>query len=409
MKNARTYLLTLIVGLTLSACGGDSGTTSSDGSFPIPERDDPSTPTDPVGRAPSTGGNFLSSRNTVNGLMVSGGVAIDNIPALTDPAMVGKNHSDADYIAEKDLVTGIVINGDSRAYPHNIGGRHEIINDVVGGQPLVISFCPLTGTGMVFDGLGADGSRITCGVSGLLFNNNLVMYDRRDARDLSTMTLYPQMLGVSTRGAREGNELNLLPVVETTWRYWKTLYPETLVVGGNRDDDASVISSAFLYGNREYTTYPYPNYREPLTSPLFSSSPSLSDNPTVDLFNLKDIVLGVRFGELAKAYPFRAMTDEAVINDTVAGNDIAIVYHAEEKMALPFSREFSGQTLTFDRIASTDTVFPYMIRDQQTQTTWDLLGCGIDGPNAGQQLTQIPGHNAFWFAWATFWQNTGVL
>ena len=66
---------------------------------------------------------------------------------------------------------GVVINGEAVAYPHNIGWHHEIVNDVVSGPPIVVSFCPLTGTGLVFNGLSADGSRLTCGVSGLLFNN----------------------------------------------------------------------------------------------------------------------------------------------------------------------------------------------------------------------------------------------
>ena len=84
---------------------------------------------------------------------------------------------------------GLFINGEAKAYPHNIGWLHEITNDVVGGKPVVVSFCPLTGTGMVFDGGELSVNRLTCGVSGNLFNNNLMMYDRRD--NLSDPTLYP--------------------------------------------------------------------------------------------------------------------------------------------------------------------------------------------------------------------------
>jgi hypothetical protein len=257
---------------------------------------------------------------------------------------------------------------------------------------------------MVFDGDAPSGNRITCGVSGNLFNNNLVMYDRRDG--LAGATLYPQMLGIGVTGARAGNELALVPVVETTWRFWKTLHPDTRVVGSNQPANAG---NPRQYDGRSYQRYPYNNYREPLTEPFFSTWPSLRNNPTRQLFNNKDLMLGLRFEEIAKAYPFRTMTSEEVINDSVAGNDIVIVHHAEEQLAIPYSRAFNGQTLTFERVESlSPAVYPFMMRDQETGTTWDMLGRGIDGPNTGQQLTQLPAHNAFWFAWATFWQNTGV-
>ncbi len=136
----------------------------------------------------------------------------------------------------------------------------------------------------------------------------------------------------------------------------------------------------------------------------------MSNNPIRNLFNNKDAVLGVRFDQLAKAYPFRSMGAEEVINDTVGSDDIVVVYYAAEELAIPYFRLFNGRSLTFDKVASLDPeVFPFMMRDQESGTTWDLLGRGVDGPNAGQQLIQVPAHNAFWFAWSTFWQNTGIL
>ena len=118
------------------------------------------------------------------------------------------------------------------------------MNDVVGGVPVVMTFCPLTSTGMLFDGRGEDG-RIELGVSGLLFNNNLIMYDRRDGA--TTPTLYPQMLGKGISGPRTNDELKLMPVIETTWRYWQQLYPKTKVVSGLGEE----------YTPGVYTSYPY--------------------------------------------------------------------------------------------------------------------------------------------------------
>ena len=146
----------------------------------------------------------------------------DSIPALTNPAFL--EPSQVQYLAEDDLVLGLAINGEAKAYPHNIGWWHEIINDVVGGQPVSVTFCPLTGTGLVFDATDENGEQFSLGVSGKLYNNNLVMYDRRDR------TLYPQIYFTGVWGGRENQSLTLLPVIETTWAAWKQMYPETTVV-----------------------------------------------------------------------------------------------------------------------------------------------------------------------------------
>ena len=239
---------------------------------------------------------------------------------------------------------------------------------------------------------------------GLLFNNNLGMHDRRDPGD--NATLYPQMLSVGVAEPREGNELALQPVIETTWRFWKQLYPQTLVVA---ESQSETTGQPLVYGRRTYQNYPYGAYRDPITSPQFDTTPPLDENPTAQLFANKDMVLGVRFDEFARAYPFRVMGDEDVINDAIDGSPVVVVYYAAEGFAVPFSRIFGVHTLTFERVDSNDPVFPFMIRDSETGTTWDLLGRGVSGTHTGQQLQQVPAHNAFWFAWATFWQNTGIL
>ena len=120
---------------------------------------------------------------------------------------------------------GLVFDGDARAYPHNIGWWNEIINDQFTDRSVAVTLCPLTGTGLVFDATGADRTQIEFGVSGLLINSNLVMYDRRDGA-----TLYPQMIYTAINGGDLGAQLELLPVIETTWGMWKKMYPNTTVV-----------------------------------------------------------------------------------------------------------------------------------------------------------------------------------
>lgn len=390
----------LWLGLALvwtGACGGDNGSSSTGGSA--------SPPTDQEGPAlsqipksapkdlePEPGGNFLTGFPLNR--IVSGGVVKDGIPALTDPMFVSPSDSRAAYVRENDIVMGLYVNGEAKAYPHNIGWWHEIVNDEIGGEPVVVTLCPLTGTGMVFSGEGLDGERIKLGVSGRLFNNNLIMYDRRDPNNNETW--YPQMLGEGVTGPRKGEALELLPVVETTWRFWKELHPETVVV------------SEITGFNRSYTTYPYGSYREPSSGPSYSVFPSLFDNAAYDLFEPKEMTLGVRFGDIAMAYPFATMATEAVINDDVAGEPIVVVYYERERMALAFDRTVNGDVLTFERVGNAAGPFPFALEDTDTGTTWNLLGEALDGPLAGNRLRQLPAHNAFWFAWSSFWQNTGV-
>ena len=250
---------------------------------------------------------------------------------------------------------------------------------------------------MVFNGLGSTGDRITAGVSGLLFNNNLIMYDRRDNR-----TLYPQMISRGIQGPREGEELSLMPVIETTWGYWKDLYPDTKVISGQTG----------VYFQEQYEFYPYrsggSDYRQDDTYILFQSTPEAEDNPTRELYDAKSVTLGVRFGEIANAYPFGELGDRAVINDTVSERDLVVVWWAPARLAILFSRVVGGRSLTFSMASESDGVNPFFLQDAETGTLWNLKGEAISGTLVGERLIQVPAHNAFWFAWATFWQNTGI-
>ena len=391
MRRALSAAFLATLGFGLFGCGGDTTTNpgattrggSTSGGGPAPAAG--------PGASGESGRNFLNiSSFPFDEIKVI--VDRDAIPALTDPAFVSPGHDAAAYLADTDLVLGIRMGGTAKAYPHNIGWWHEIVNDYLGGRPIVVTLCPLTGTGMVFDGQSLDDlPRMTAGVSGMLFNNNLIMYDRRDGD-----TLYPQMIATGIRGSFE--LLNLIPAIETTWGYWKRLYPDTEVV------------SAFngVYNLSQYTVYPYGSYREPDTFPIYSTFPRLEKNPIADRFEPKSVVLGVRFGAQTKAYPFENMGSDAVINDRVGEQDIVVIYYDAEKLAVAYFR-WAGQILTFDKVASNDPVYPFLLKDRETGTVWNLMGRAVEGELRGRQLTQAPAHNAFWFAWATFWQDTEIF
>ena len=339
----------------------------------------------PIGADPFEGGIFGSF--PINQI-VSGGPPKDGIPALTNPYFTSSTPT---WLSPDDFILGFVWNGEAKAYPHNIGWWHEIINDVVGELPITITFCPLTGTGLAFSAANAYGEQFELGVSGLLYNTNLIMFDRRD-RD----TLYPQMYFTGISGPRKTESLRLLPIVETTWRMWKQLYPNSTVI------------SQGTYNQSQYVQYPYFNYRTDNEFFLFPVSPSLSlnSNSYSTLFDAKDRVLGLRIDGSAKAYPFVSMGEQAVINDDVDGYEVLILWSKDGQLAIPYERTVDGQLLSFDMFD--DSVTPFTIQDRETGTIWNVIGEAISGELQGATLRQIPAHNSMWFAWVTFWRETEV-
>ena len=130
-------------------------------------------------------------------------VGPDGIPPLTSPEVVEAAAGDGFMFAD-DLVLGIVLNGEARAYPHNVLWWHEMVNDFLGGSPVLVTFCPLTGSGLVFSPVINNLGLQNFGNSGLLFDNNNVMFDR------TSKSLWVQMLGKSICGGFRGTDFKML-------------------------------------------------------------------------------------------------------------------------------------------------------------------------------------------------------
>jgi len=315
------------------------------------------------------------------GQLVNGGPGPDGIPALTVPRVVSAAEGDG-FLDPEGLVLGVVVNGESRAYPHNVLWWHEIVNDVLGGRPILVTYCPLTGSGLVFDPAIAD-QPLQFGTSGLLFDNNLVMFDR------STQSLWSQMRVEAICGSFSRTVPRLLPVVQSTWAAWKALHPETTVVS---------FETGF---RRNYNQYPYGSYDQ-LTNGQILFPHSFIDPRRP----LKELVLGIREGEVSRAYPYTALGERTVINDSVSGREVVIVFDRTSQMALPFERQVDRRTLTFEPVEATG--FPFTFRDRETGSTWDLRGRAMSGPLAGAELTPVATYSAMWFAWASFNRGTEI-
>ena len=340
----------------------------------------------------------------------SGGVPRDGIPAMTNPQAVAPE--DAHYLADSDLVLGVVANGAARAYPHRLGWKHEVINDQLGGQYISVTFCPLTSTGLIFDATAPDSGQIELGVSGMVLNSNLVLYDRRDEK-----TLYPQMIHAGISGAHKGQCLQLLPVVETTWGLWRALHPHTTVVQAATGLDRYPDYIRALYPLDSYGHYPYGNYRSDhrmIIFPLTTARPS-------DRLSAKEMVLGLRVAGESRAYPFSRMPAKAVINDRVDDRDVLVLYDAETATAIPYSRVVRGQVLSFRILSRTSDLrlssgvrraqpsrrsLPLAFADVETGSEWNMRGEALTGPLEGAQLEQIPAYNSMWFGWSAYWPKT---
>ena len=332
----------------------------------------------------------------------SGGPGVDGIPAMNNPTFVSPD--EIGYVRDDDLVLGLFVGGVAKAYPENLGWRHEIINDVIGGQPVSVTFCPLTGTGLVFAAADERGKQFELGVSGLLINSNLVMYDRRDFQ-----TLYPQMIYTGITGDFKNQKLELLPVVETTYGLWKQMYPETEVAQSGTGLEAyGSRANAYATNPTIYERYPYVSslgdYR---TSNDYIIFPWTTAEPDLSLFEAKDVVLGVCSGDQTKAYPFLSMPSRAVINDEIADLQLLVVYDAANKTAIPFDRTVKGQVLRFYEVESASEL-PVEFMDVETRSRWDLRGRALQGPLEGHQLVQVPAYNSMWFAWSTYWPDSAV-
>lgn len=302
----------------------------------------------------------------------------DAIPSLLQPDMVTIGDPGAEYMVDSDRILGILIEGQPRAYPHRILWHHEIVSDRIGDRAVAATFCPLTGSGLVFDPVLA-GEELDIGVSGLLFANNLVLYDRTSG-DVFGPQLSPSGRCTRFRDAT----LDLLPVLETSWGEWRRLHPNTTVVSSDTGFE------------RNYDVSPYGDYDALHNDDLLFDMPVDTSRP------IKERVLAVRGASGATGFPFGELSDalgsHGAAHETVDGEEIVVFYSAADgQTAVAFSPRADGRLLTFQ--AHPDGGWT----DAETGSVWNLEGRATDGPLRGERLAAHPGaFVVFWFAWRHF-------
>lgn len=323
--------------------------------------------------------------------ILSGGPPKDGIPAIDDPQFVSIAEAEG-WLEDLEPVIVFQEGDDVRIYPLQILMWHEIVNDVVGGRPVAVTFCPLCNTGIVFDAT-VNGQALDFGTTGRLRFSNLLMYDRQ------TETWWQQASGDAVIGEHLGSVLEFLPASFISWSEAKGTYPE-----------AEVLSRETGF-QRDYGRNPYTGYDN------INNSPFLFDGPqTPGQLPAMARVATVELNGEAVAYPNDVLTEERVVNDTVGGVDVVVFWQPGQASALDdarlsegkdvgasgvFGRTVNGETLTFVMDGET-------IVDEQTGSVWNILGVATEGELAGEELTPVVKVDHFWFSWAAFRPDTRV-
>ena len=289
---------------------------------------------------------------------------LDAIPPIDRP--VYGPASDGSWLAPDDLVLGYVTGGRAYAYPFKILNYHEIVNDEFDGVPVLISYCPLCRSAIVYD-RRAGGHVLSFGNTSALYESDLVMVDR------NTGSYWWQVAGTAIVGALTGTELVALPSEVATWAGWTSRYPDTLVLSRETGYERPYERDAFAtYADvLDAGRFPFP-VGEAARDPRLAASA---------------LVVGVVLEGDARVYPIDGLTDP--INDEVGGEPVVVF--PTDGGATVYRAVHDGRTMVFQRRGSA-----YV--DAGTGSVWTADGAAVSGPLAGEQLQAIPTRTAFWFA-----------
>jgi len=305
--------------------------------------------------------------------IVWGGVKKDGIPALDNPRMI--KAEEAGYLNPNDDIFGVAMNGVHHAYPLRILNWHEMLNTVIGGEPVTLSYCTLCGSAVLYHGT-VEKRTYTFGSSGLLYRSNKLMYDRQ------TNSLWSSLHGEPVVGELVGKGIKLqrLYVVRASWKEWRQLHPETLVLD---------VQTGF---NRDYR--PGAAYQE-----YFESSETMFPVAWRDKrLKAKDWVYGLVLGKSAKAYPLKRLQNSPVMNDSLAGQNLTLISNANSLTV----RAYERKNFVFVKQAA-----PNVLLDRNGMS-WQMAEEALINQHDGARLRRLAGHLAYWFGWYAFFPNTTI-
>ena len=357
-SNKKSLYLLLLSGLTVAACGGGGSDGGNGG-----------------------GGNGLQPGDEwlVNTAYIAdGGPGADGIPAIENP--IFEAAAMITTVEPDDLVIALRRDGEVKVYPHDIMNYHEVLNDGPVDDPFTMSYCPLTGSAVAWEGTvsHADSS---FGVSGLIYNSNLLLYDRE------TQTIWSQMLQLAVNGPRIREKPEPVQVIETSFETITAMFPEAMVM----TRETGIV--------RPYDNYPYGDY-ETSSDLLFGVGRRDSR------MSLKARVIGIHDDDKAKIYQLSAFgAATQTINDHFNNQPIVVVGHSTDDFAAIYSRELpDGSILSMSPIQND---LPNVMTDTEGNV-WDIFGSAVSGPRAGAQLESTRSYTAMWFAWVAHFSSVEI-
>lgn len=320
-------------------------------------------------------------------LIVSGGPPPDGIPPIDEPRF--EVADTVDWLQPDEPVLALLLEGEARAYPVQVMIWHEIVNDVVAGLPVTVTYCPLCNSGAAFDRrIGSE--VLDFGTSGGLYQANLVMYDRQ------TESLWTQFDGRSVIGTRVGDELTLLPISTVSWKDFLRDHPDGTVLA--RDD-----VNPRPYGRNPYNAY---DQRDAPVPGFYTGEPDGTLAPF-------ERVVGVELEDEAVAVPTRSLTEVGVTSTELSGRAISFWHLPGTNSSLNHSEITSGEDIGSTGVFFADgEVFERVgdvFVDDATGSTWNILGEAVAGPRRGDRLEPITHVDTFWFAWSTFQVDASVF
>ncbi len=335
--------------------------------------------------------------------ITSGGPPPDGIPPLDRPQFYAASRAES-WLEPQEPVIAVVEGDVARAYPLQILIWHEIVNDSVGGRPVVVTFCPLCNTSLVFD-RRVDGRELTFGTSGNLRYSDLVMWDRQ------TESWWQQATGEGIVGELTGKRLERLTSLVLSFEEFRKAHPngEILSREAANGEAKQKTGSGRHYGQNPYTGYDRAD--TPPFAPLWGAKPIDKRLPP------KTRVAIATSAKPPVAYPIDDLTGTVARNDAIGGQPTVLLYlggvaspldtpstseGTDTGQAAIFSRTVGGRTLTF-RGGDKRTFV-----DEETKSEWLVSGIAINGPLKGTRLQTLEHEVTFWFIWSVFRPETEV-
>jgi len=342
---------------------------------------------------PGGWGTDFSQRTVSLSEFASGGPGKDGIPAIDRPRFVGIAAGER-FLEPREPVAAVEVGGAARAYPIRILVWHEIVNDRIGGRPIVVTYCPLCNSTVAFQRRIGD-RVLDFGTTGNLRNSDLVMYDRQ------TESWWQQLTGGALVGELSGERLRAIPSQILSWVQFTRLHPDGRVLSTDTGFD------------RPYGENPYVGYEQPRSTPF-----ALAGRPD-DRLPPKERVAAVRTGpRSAVVYPFTRLRREAPVVDEIAGRPVVVFFDPSVASALDEATVAGGRSVggaaVFDRRVAGRTLSfapgprPGASRDSATGSTWGMDGRASAGPLRDEALARLVSDNQFWFALAAFFPRAEV-